>query len=138
MRAFLLLLLVNSLPLLSDPDPLDTPSQIDLSKVTKLKDLEFELFIPNVRWLIATLETARCKNLRRITIRSYFTFNSVGEARRQEWQELDRLLVQLWTSHSISPQFTFRRARGRFDLGDIVPGLLPELMSRGFVGQLGS
>ena len=110
------------------------PPAIDLSNLTKLKDLEFELFRFDVRWITATLQTANSNSLWQITIHSDIViFDSIGETDRQEWRELDRLLVQLWTSRSIRPKFAFTKERGRGDLGDFAPGLLPELTSRGVV-----
>jgi hypothetical protein len=78
-----------------------------------------------------TLETVQSKDLRQITIHSYGTFASlIGEAARQEWRNLDRLLVQFWTSRSIRPKIVYREGKG---LNDLVPSLLPELTGRGAV-----
>jgi hypothetical protein len=55
------------------------------------------------------LQTVESKNLQQITIH-YPTIltGTIEEAvhQAQEWQELDRLLVQFWTSRSIRPKIT--------------------------------
>ena len=77
------------------------PPAIDLSKVTKLKDLEFRCDEPNVLWITSTLRTTKSKNLRRITIRSRITLiNTIGGTDRQEWRELDCRIVGLTFSSS--------------------------------------
>ena len=109
------------------------PPAIDLTKATKLKDLEFRCDEPNVLWITSTLRTAKSKNLRRITIHPHITFiNPIGETDRQGWRELDCFLVQSWTSHSIRPIVKFTRM-GSYDPGKVLSGLLPGLTSRGFV-----
>ena len=59
--------------------------------------------------------------------------NMVREAVRQEWQDLDRLLVQFWTSHSIRPRIAYEAESVGSALGALLPSLLPELTSRGVV-----
>ena len=59
------------------------------------------------------LQTVQSKNLQQITINPYDIFASrIGKEARQELQELDRLLVQFWTSHSIRPRVS-STGRGR-------------------------
>ena len=55
----------------------------------------------------------------------------VGEAMYSLWSELDRLLVQLWESHSIRPEVTCDAPpEGAWSWVDC---LLPELMKRGAI-----
>ena len=80
------------------------------------------------------LRTVRSRNLQQITIHLYTTSaNLITEAVRQEWQDLDRLLLQFWTSHSICPKITYEVDKRGDDLRASAPGLLPELTKRGLV-----
>ena len=108
-------------------------SPLDLSKATKLTDLEFQLhtYTPTVQWITATLRTAKCPNLRRIRIFSCVVFDPIEGTTLEEWRELDRLLVRLWTSHSIRPEIDLPNLRGVDGLGDVAPSLFPELMAVG-------
>ena len=73
------------------------------------------------------LQTAQSINLERITIRWSPAFGtSIAE---QEWQDLDRVLLQFWTSHSIRPEIGYDGGNFR----ELAPRLLPELTSRGIV-----
>jgi hypothetical protein len=49
------------------------------------------------------LQTVQSENLQRITVRPGATYRMypIGEAVRQEWRDLDRLLVRFWTSRPI-------------------------------------
>ena len=101
------------------------PPPIDFSKATKLQDLEIKLHAPSVQWIIDTLLTI--ENLRRISIRSQHPFaDPVVVAVHQEWRDLDRLLVRLWTSYSIRPEISLMNW-GTY----IVRILLPELATMG-------
>ena len=103
---------------------------IDLSKASKLKYLEFVLADPSVQWITMTLRTVKSKNLQFIGINPYDDGPQIiSEADHQEWQVLDHLLVQFWTSHSIRPWVMYMEE----DLKDRVPSLLPELTRRGLV-----
>ena len=86
-----------------------------------------------------SLQTVKSPNLRQIaiTVDSLTAFNlPVGGEIHWEWQDLDRLLVQLWTSRSILPKIKFeRRIRGN-PLGELPPGFLPELISMGAVSMI--
>ena len=111
---------------------------LDLSKATKLKHVKFlrQRTRSTVQWITTTLQTVESKNLESITI---FPFDkslpeTVEEQAYQEWQDLDRLLVQFWASHSIRPQLAYVAGRrGTKDLGGDAPKLLPELTRRGLV-----
>ena len=105
---------------------------LDLSKLTKLKDVV--LWGPTIQWIIMTLRTAESINLEQITIHSSADFGEpIVESAYREWQDLDRLLLQFWTSRSIRPKIRYEQEKGASDLRDVVSRLLPELMSRGVV-----
>lgn len=106
---------------------------LDLSKATKLEDVELWMGGPDVRWIIMALQSVKSTTLHQITIHSHPTTDLTGETVRREWQGLDRLLAQLWTSHSVRPQITYKAEEGVKDLGDHAPSLLPELTRRGLV-----
>ena len=87
---------------------------IDLSKVTKLKDVEFALQWWDVQWVTSTLRTAKPETLRNITVSVPAIFTEeISEAVQQEWRELNGLLTQLWTSHSVRSEIDLTRWRGR-------------------------
>jgi hypothetical protein len=51
----------------------------------------------------------------------------------KEWEELDRLLVQLWTSRSVVPVIKLEESEEGDSFEELVRGLLPMLASRGAV-----
>jgi hypothetical protein len=109
---------------------------LDLSRATKLKDVGFRCGRSTIRWITTALESIQSKNLQQITatIHPLATFgNPIEDTVRQEWQDLDRLLVQFWTSRSIRPKFTHETERGENGFRGLAPSLLPELMRRGLV-----
>jgi hypothetical protein len=110
-----------------DPGSHKAPSPFDLSKATELKDLGFQLdiYTEDVQWITATLQTATSPNLRRISIVSPMAFDPIEETTLQEWRDLDRLLVELWTSRSIRPEIKFL-----YGGENMRRSLLPELASR--------
>jgi hypothetical protein len=55
---------------------------------------------------------------------------TIGEANFEQWLNLDRLLVQLWESHSIRPKVVCTAGH---DVEDFIGSLLPEIMRRGVV-----
>jgi hypothetical protein len=122
-------------PLLNSPDKLNTPAPLDLSKLAKLKHVEFLWGRWDIQWITTSLQTAKSKCLRQITITinpfpSFFT--QVGETIYREWQDLDRLLVDLWTSRSIVPKLRFHKEYE----GNTLEELVPQLCSRGVVEKL--
>jgi hypothetical protein len=124
---------VNTLRLLADADKSGRPS-LDFSKATKLKELVFRCGEPNVQRIVMALQTVQSKSLQQITIHPYGAFAiPVKEAVRQEWQDLDHLLVQFWTSLSIRPRIACEAGIGGDNLRAYVPNLLPELTRRGLV-----
>ena len=94
----------------------------------------------SIKWIVATLQTTKSKYLRHITIFSSTTFDTFEEEVRREWQDLDHLLVRLWTSRLIIPKIKYISAlEGEdVDLGEVAPSLLPELVSRGVVCEVGN
>ena len=108
----------------------------DLSKATKLKHLKFMRTTTRlaVQGIIMMLRTVESKTLQSITIcLNSSVLETVGEAARRELDDLDRLLVQFWTSHSIRPQVMHVTGRRERNVGGNVPSLLPELARRGLV-----
>jgi hypothetical protein len=115
--------LVNILSLPIYPVSHRAPSPFDLSKATKLKDMEFHLdiYTEDVRWITKTLLTI--ENLRQISVHIRFLFTQpIAETTYQEWRDLDRQLVELWISHSIRPEIKFLYREGH-----AIPLLFPEL-----------
>ena len=80
-----------------------------------------------------TLQTAESINLEQIAILLTTFRTPIVESDYREWQDLDRLLLQFWTSRSIRPQIRFKNEKDRRNLRDVAPRLLPELTSRGIV-----
>jgi hypothetical protein len=116
-----------------DVDKSRRPS-LDFSKATKLKELVFYCGKPNVQRITMALQTVQSKNLQQITIRPYGSWaNLVEEDVRQEWRDLDRLLVQFWTSRSIRPRIIYEAGKEGDYLRALVPKLLPKLTRRGLV-----
>jgi len=76
------------------------------------------------------LQTIKSKTLQRITIYPASTL-VIGDAVYQEWQDLDRLLVQFQALHPLRLQVTYKA--GEEGLRDNMPSLLTELTRRGLV-----
>jgi len=107
---------------------------LDLSKATKLKHLMFLCRGLKIQPTITALRTVESKSLQRITIHPHTaTIQDPIEEVAQGWQDLDRLLVQFWTSRSVRPQLLYGHDKGGQDLRDRAPSLLPELTRRGLV-----
>ena len=110
------------------------PPPLDLSRATKLTEVKFRAGWYNIPWIIMTLQAAKPKSLRQITIHSddlcIFTSGEqvidLSKENVPEWQELDHLLVELWASQSILPKITCSD-----NLQTDAPRLLPGLTSRG-------
>ena len=136
---------IDNLPLFLD---FSQPTQVNLGKAKKLKDLSFACWmLPG--WILATLRTiARDhRELERITltILSSQGLNEPEDVKRAtggaypEWLEVDRLLAQLSESHSIRVNVVYdirrdaegERERGRMEI------LLPEVVTRGIVDLVG-
>jgi hypothetical protein len=125
---------VDILPLSPDLVAIFGEPPLDLSKVTKLKDLSFLFRGSNVQRITMALQSVKSENLRQITIHPYqIPANEIEATKRRQWQDLDRLLVQFWTSHSIRPMIKYKAREGERDFRGLAPSLLPELMGRGLV-----
>ena len=116
-----------------------TTISLDLSTATKLNALVFRCTWQNVQWITMALRTVESKDLQQIVLRPRVTTfaNTVPELIHREWQDLDRMLLQFWFSHSIRPKV----ARGMEVLGaslrDCKLGLMPELSARGLIDLVG-
>ena len=132
------------------------PAPVDLSRATRLKDVTFTVndISQTVTWITTGLRTIPLehRDLRRISICGpYHSINfrrtagigqSIGEAIpemiRQQWSELDSLLVQFWESHSIRPRVAWgSSAWNRQDQMDVIEYLLPEAARREIVDLVG-
>jgi len=113
----------------------EAPS-LDLSKAVKLKDVAFRCGWLT-QWVTTIVKTAKSENLQQITIVSFAaTVTQIEETVYQQWQDLDHLLVQLWTSRSIRPRVVYKRTGGGDGMRDAASRLLPELTRRGFVDMI--
>ena len=105
----------------------------DFSKITKLKNVVLYCN-GSTRWITTTIQTINLRSLQQITIDSRHPIpTEIEELNYQEWQELDRLLAQLWTSYSIRPRVAFGGKEEVDDVRAIASRLLPELTRRGVV-----
>ena len=99
---------------------------IDLSKATKLQDVEFQCKESNVQWIAAALHTAGSKIIHQVSI-GHEAFSYVS---RQECSDLDSSLVHLMTSHPL-------RLKIVHEPMDVPEGavayLLPQITKRGVV-----
>ena len=100
---------------------------LDLSEATRLKDLSFRWGSLSVARITAALQTIESKSLQHISIHPA-TALTIEDAVHQEWQDLDRLLIQFCTLHPIRLEVMCGR-----DLRDHTSNLLPELTRRGLV-----
>ena len=132
---FLGLIDILSLPIAENSR---VPPLLDLSGITKLRDLELRCAVHTIQWINMSLSTVNSEFLQQITIivTSYYTnFNHpVEESINQEWRDLDRLLMHLWASRSILPRIRYRDVIEEDKLGELLSGLLPKLASKGVVG----
>ena len=128
----MLLWLANTLPLPFCAVEYDIPS-LDFSKLTRLKEVTLASG-PSVQWITTTLQTVKSTKLEQITIHSPIAFMStIAESDYREWGDLDRLLLQFWTSRSIRLKFGCKNGKDGRDFSDTAPRLLPELTSRGTI-----
>ena len=114
-------------------------ASLNLSKATKLGDVVFRLGWLSVEWVTTILQTITPmhRGLRHISIYmppylpesihpSVPVRRIVGEEIYRQWSGLDRLLIQLWESHSI------RTKVGR-DTRDYIGRLLPAVEGGGVI-----
>ena len=100
----------------------------------KLKGLAFHITQLNVQWITVTLQTVESKDLQRVTIYSHAPFpTQIEDTISRAWRDLDRLLVQFWTSRAIRPKITYEMGKEGSDLRDLAPFLLPGLTKKGVV-----
>ena len=98
---------------------------LDLSKTAKLINVELWSDTPDIQWITESLRSVEFKNLRQveITIDPLASLvNPVLEMFLRDLVDLDRLLVELWTSHSVVLKVICREVDGR--------SLLPEITDR--------
>ena len=102
---------------------------LDLSMATKLKDLTFQCSGSDVRWVTITLQTAKSKDLQRITLRpdAITSMNMIYGRAYEKWQDLNRLLVQFWTLYLICLQVMYGSGTGEKDTRDRTLHLLLKL-----------
>ena len=124
---------------------------IDLSKAVILKDVAFSCEL-DPRWVAMSLRTTthNHRNLQRITLDApsvlYGNPNpdpvdpsgvqqAIGGSTYQGWMELDRILVQLWESHSVHLKVLYSVPRGMAAMKarGFMENLLPEVTRRGVV-----
>jgi len=68
----------------------ETPP-LDLSKATKLKDVEFACRKSDIQWIAMTVQTATSKSLRQITVNLRpGLLDKTGERVHRELQDLDK------------------------------------------------
>ena len=122
------------------------PTSIDFSKATTLRDAVFLPVSLSIEWVTLALQTITPKHrdLRQISIHVPYrrTFASVPANVRQiigepvfgQWLALDRVLVQVWESHSICPKIMYIAPGKEKKVMDACMGyLLPEITKRGIV-----
>lgn len=102
------------------------PQKIDLSKATKLSELEVWWNRSEVKWITSTLKSARHKPPHKLTIRLNPDF--VAYVPTEEWTQLDAMLVKLRSKLVLLSLLCSPR------LFERVPSLLPRLTEAGFTG----
>lgn len=117
---------------------------LNLSKATKLRDLTFRPGLETIGWITMALQTITPdhKDLRDISIYALYCLThscvgikqTLGEATCMQWLDLDRLLIQLWESHSILPTVGCARLGEQGEAMECCIGfLLPEITKRRIV-----
>lgn len=88
-------------------------------------------------WMTETLQTIKPGTLQHITVHLFISpFDPTLQVANRGWRDLDRFLVGLWTSHSILPKVVCEVAVEDDDFEKFAWRVMPELMSRGVVGQV--
>ena len=123
-----------------------TSAVVDLSKATRLRDMVFLCGRGGASCVAMTLRavTSNHTNLRQITLYVPHTaygptlnladlMDELGETEYGHWLELDRVLAQLWESHSIRPRVLHFAPSGEKEResNSCVHALLPEITRRG-------
>ena len=124
-------------------------ASIDLSKATRLKDVDFRIgaksgSVDRITMALRTI-TPEHRDLRQISIHVHFApayasvvvdvRQIVGEGIFGRWLDLDLLLVQTWESFSIRPKVIYvMPTKGGREMRDSIGYLLPEVTKRGITG----
>ena len=101
------------------------PSPLDLSKATRLKNVDFQSNVADIQWITKSLGSAGFESLRKAKITASLPINFADQIEgvlHRELVDLDRLLVELWTLRSVALWVRCENAGGR--------NLLPEITSR--------
>ena len=133
------------------PEPLLTDEEIrvpiNLCKATKLKEVLFRCgsLVHECGWVLSSLKTitADHRDLQQISIRVPYPSDE-GQHRRtmiggetarpgMRWSDLDRLLVQLWESHSVRLRIVLPWTRDKARANGWAGYLLPETTKRGVI-----
>ena len=117
---------------------------MDLSTLTKLKDVTIRCKSWSIGWVIATLKTIKSEDLQKIAIhlpgnldckKLELTIKDIGGTNSGlRWWNLDRLLVQFWESKSIRPKVLYSQMEyGMERANDLARCLMPESSRRGII-----
>ena len=117
------------------------PAVLDLSKATKLQEINFRLTSIYVGWIATVIQTTipRHQELRKISVRvPHYLTSDVDTLKESEiyrqWLDLDRSLVQSWESHSTPPRVICTTRKGyAYNMRGFTECLLPEMTRRGIV-----
>jgi len=111
-----------------------TTTSFNLSTAVKLRRLMFSCGRSGVRWITEALRTVEPKDLQDITLQFNHTslMHGFEGPVRQQWEDLDRLLVRFWTLHSICPKVVYKVGSER-DIRDYASRVMPELARRGLI-----
>ena len=124
---------------------------VDLSKAKKLKNVVFRLKLWSIDWITTILRTITLehRDIRQISIHvpHYLTLcgtgadvkETVGETACEQLLDLDRLMSQLWESHSIRPRVVCTMLKGgerSVCVGDCIGCLLPEITGRKIIDPI--
>jgi hypothetical protein len=101
----------------------------------------------DIKWITTALETIPPKNrgLQQISIYLHYSKTArigpdvrdvVGERIRQQWLNLDRLLVKFWEPRLIRPKVADTRVEQEEDLRACFGRVLPESTKNGFIDLL--
>ena len=118
-------------------------ASIDLSKATKLKEVTFRFQDLAVAWAASTLKTITSKHmdLREVSIKGRALSDptdwptnaaAVGDDTRTQWVYLERIIIQLWESHSVRTKVKYYSTR-REESNELMSDLLPEATRKGVV-----
>ena len=116
---------------------------IDLSKASKLKDITLHFQYLSVAWIASMLKTITSGHikLQEVSIGGEALPDSGGwpanaadvdDDTREQWEDLERTLIQLWESHAICTKVKYYSMR-REESRELMEDLLPEARERGIV-----